>query len=191
MPDKLWIEDFRSAPDPQSEIVKAINEKGLTKGTIGIAGLHKVLTVGAYEELTKAFPNVNFVSADMLVDRLRAIKSRLELQQIRDLWELSKKAIERFVEVIGPGVTQREAVAEAGTVIRAGGSFDDMNLVHEGSFAGLAKDIPLKCDDLVGFHLEICGESGHWSELNIVCAFREPTTLEQKLMESELRAHGR
>ena len=189
MPDKLWIEDFRSAPDPQSEIVKAINEKGLTKGTIGIAGLHKVLTVGAYDELTKAFPNVNFVSADMVIDRLRAIKSRLELQQIRDLWELSKKAIERFVEVIGPGVNQREAVAEVSTVFRAGGCFDDMNLIHEGSFAGLPQDVPLKCDDLVGFHLEICGESGHWSELNIVCAFREPTALEQKLMDTELRAY--
>jgi Xaa-Pro aminopeptidase len=37
--------------------------------------------------------------------------------------------------------------------------------------------------------MEICGESSHWSEIDVTCAFREPTTLEQKLMDSELRAY--
>ena len=188
MPDKLWIEDFRKAPDPQSEIVKAMEEKGLTKGKVGIAGLDRIITVGAYETLNNSFPGVDFVSADLLVDRVRSIKSPLELQQIGELLKLSQKAIDQFVEVIAPGITQREAASEADKVIRAGGSFDDLTLIHEGSFTGLPRDVALKCDDLVGFHLETCGESGHWSEINVVCAFREPTALEQKLIDSELRA---
>ncbi len=188
LPDKLWIEDFRKAPDPRSEIVKAMEEKGLTKGKVGIVGLDRIITVGAHETLNNTFPGVDFVSADLLVDRVRSIKSSLELQQIGELLKLSQKAMDRFVEVIAPGITQREAAAEAGKVIRAGGSFDDLTLIHEGSFTGLPRDVALKCDDLVGFHLETCGESGHWSEINVVCAFREPTVLEQKLIDSELSA---
>jgi Xaa-Pro aminopeptidase len=37
--------------------------------------------------------------------------------------------------------------------------------------------------------MEICGESGHWSEIDVTCAFRKPTELENKLMETELRAY--
>jgi Xaa-Pro aminopeptidase len=50
------------------------------------------------------------------------------------------------------------------------------------------RDVPLVCDDIVRFHLEICGGSGHWAEITINCAYREPTALEAKLMESELKA---
>ena len=188
MPDELWISDYRRSPFPQNEIVKAMEKKGLTKGKVGIAGLDKIITARAYETLKNTFPVVDFVSADLMVDRVRAVKSPLELQQIGKLLKLSQKAMDRFVEVIAPGITQREAASEADKVIRAGGSFDDLTLIHEGNFTGLPRDVPLKCDDLVGFHLETCGESGHWSEINVVCAFREPTALEQKLIDSELRA---
>lgn len=36
--------------------------------------------------------------------------------------------------------------------------------------------------------MEICGESGHWSEITVNLAFQTPTDLELRLMESELRA---
>ena len=47
----------------------------------------------------------------------------------------------------------------------------------------------MQCNDLVTYHMELCGESGHWSEITVNCAYRDPTTLELKLMESELRAY--
>jgi len=188
-PDKLWIEDFRKAPYPETEIVSAMKEKGIMKGKVGIVGWDKNMTLRAYETLKNSFPDVTFLKADHLADKVRSIKSLLELQQISELMQLSQKALDRFVEAVGPGVTQREAAAEADRVIRAGGSFDDLTLINEGGFSGLPRDVALVCDDLVGFHLETCGESGHWSEINVVCAFREPTYLERKLMDCELRAY--
>lgn len=189
-PDKLWIEDFRKAPYPETEIVSAMKEKGIMNGKVGIVGWDKNMTLRAYETLKNSFPDVTFLKADYLADKVRSIKSLLELQQISELMQLSQKALDRFVEAVGPGVTQREAAAEADKVIRAGGSFDDLTLINEGGFSGLPKDVALICDDLVGFHLETCGESGHWSEINVVCAFREPTDLERKLMDCELRAYN-
>ena len=188
VPDVLWVSDVRQAPAPQTEIVSAMKEKGLTRGKVGVAGLERVITVGAYETLRNAFPDVTFVSADALVDRIRAVKSPLEVQQIREVCELSTAAMGRFVDALGPGMTQREAAAEAAAVFRAGGVFDDLSLIQVHGVSGLPKDIPMACDDLVGFHLEICGESGHWSELNVICAFREPTAEEARLLESEMRA---
>ncbi len=188
-PDEVWISDYREAPAPQSEIVKAMKEKGLTTGKAGVAGLERVITVGAYEELKALLPGVEFVSADMLMDRIRAVKSVLEISQNRELWKMSMEAMERFVAAVGPGVSQREAAAEAGRVIRAGGSFDDLTLIRDGGFKGLPRDVALKCEDIVELHLETCGESGHWSELNVTCVFQEPTAQEQNLVESELRAY--
>jgi len=188
-PAEPWITDVRRAVYPQEKIVKAMKERGLIKGKVGIAGLKRVITVGAYETLKNAFPNVEFVDADVMVDRVRVVKSPLEIQQYRDLWELSKAAMQSFIGVLEPGKTQREVAAEVAAVLRAGGCFDDMTVIQEGTRRGLPKDVPLRCDDLVGYHMEVCGESGHWSEIDITCAFREQTELEQKRLDSELRAY--
>jgi Xaa-Pro aminopeptidase len=188
-PAEAWITDVRRAVYPQEKIVEVMKEKGLTMGKVGIAGLKRIITVGAYETLKNTFPNVEFVDADVMVDRVRMVKSPFEIQQYRDLWALSKAAMERFIEVLEPGKTQREVAAEVAKVLRAGGCFDDMTVIQEGTRRGLPQDVPLRCDDLVGYHMEVCGESSHWSEIDITCAFREMTELEQKRMDSELRAY--
>ena len=54
---------------------------------------------------------------------------------------------------------------------------------------GPPTDAPLRCDDLVRFHMEICGESGHWCELTVTLAYRPLTGDERRLMASELRAY--
>ncbi len=188
LPDKLWIEDFRREPDPHDAIIDAIREKGLSNGTIGIAGYKKIITVGALERLTTAFPDAKFKDADMLLDKIRAVKSELEILQLKELWFMSQRAIERFVDVVKPGISQREAASESSKIFRQAGSFTDLTVIQEAGFKGLPRDIPLKCDDWISFHLEICGESGHWSEINVVCAFQEPDKLEEKLINSEFRA---
>jgi Xaa-Pro aminopeptidase len=43
-------------------------------------------------------------------------------------------------------------------------------------------------DDLVRFHMEPCGESGHWCELTVTLAFRELSESEERLMATELDA---
>jgi Xaa-Pro aminopeptidase len=171
-PEPLWVEDVRRAPHPSTEIAKAMREKNLARGKIGIAGFHRIITMGAYQTLTSSFPDVEFVSADLMVNRLRAIKSPLELRQYRDLWNVARAAMERFVEVI-----------------RSAGSFHDMTCIYVGEYRGLPRDLSVNCTDIVALHMEICGESGHWVEIEATCAFRQPTAVESKLMESELRAY--
>ena len=145
MPDDLWIPDYRRSPAPQTEIISAIREQKLSTNRIGIAGLERVITVGAYEALQQALPGAQFVDADHLMNQIRAIKSPLEIQQFREVWKLAQAAMDRFVDAIEPGVSQREAAAAAGQVIRAGGSFDDLTLIQDGAF----RDYPGMCHSSV------------------------------------------
>lgn len=188
MPDKLWIPDYRKNPNPHDEIVSVMKQRGITKGRVGIGGFDKVITVGAYETLRNSFPNISFVNSDMLVDRVRARKSALEIRQIREHLNFSRKAMDKFVEIASPEITEREAAAEVVKVARVGGIWDDLTKIQVSGVSVLPRDIALDCSDLLGFHLEICGPSGHWSELNVTCAFREPTAAETGLLKTELRA---
>lgn len=186
-----WITDVRGDVYLAPKMIEAMKEKGFTKGKVGIAGLQWVMPAGAYLALKEALPQVEFVSGDNVIDRVRRVKSPLEIQQIRELWSLSKAAMERFVEVVAPGRSQRELAAEASKVVLAGGGRDILVFFSEGKMrSNPPQDVPVRCDDILSYHMEICGESGHWSELTVTCAYREPTELELKLMDSELRAYA-
>lgn len=184
-----WITDLRRTPFPPKQIIAAMNEKGLTRGRVGIAGMARLVSAQAYEMLCANLPDVQFVNADIVAAQVRAVKSPLEIQQYREVWQLSAQAMQAFLDTVGPGITERDAAAAAGKVMRAGGSWDDLTIITEGDFRGLPRDVPLRCDNLVRLHLEICGESGHWSEIDCTAAFREPTATELRLMESELSAY--
>ncbi|MBC8078498.1 MAG: aminopeptidase P family protein [Chloroflexales bacterium] len=184
-----WITDTRGDVYLVPRLAEIMAERGLTRGRVGIAGLRWIMAAGTYEQLIAALPDVTFVSADDLFDRVRMIKSPLEIQQNRELWALAKSAMERFVEILEPGRTQRELAAEAARVALAGGARDLLIFIGESPTQyDPPEDVPLRCDDIVRFHMELCGPSGHWCELTVTCAYREPTELEARLLASELRA---
>jgi hypothetical protein len=87
------------------------------------------------------------------------------------------------------GMSQLELSSEVCKQVWAAGARDI--LIFIGEAPGVydpPQNIPLSCDDKVRFHLEICGPSGHWCEITVNCAFREPSELEQKIMDDELLA---
>ncbi len=184
-----WVTEARGDVFQAPRLVEMMQAKGITRGKIGIAGYRYILSAGNMDILRAGLPAVTFVDADDLMDRLRMIKSALEITQIRELWTLSKAAMERFVEVLEPGKTQRELAAEAAKVALTGGGRDLLIFIgEEPGDVNPPQELPLRCTDLVRYHMEICGESGHWSEITVNCAFQPPAELELRLMESELRA---
>jgi Xaa-Pro aminopeptidase len=184
-----WVTDVRGDVYVIPGIVDAITHAGLARARLGVAGLRWILPAGAFAELHAALPDATLVAADDLIERVRLIKSPLEINQIRELWALSEAAMNRFAAIVTRGDNQREVAAETTKMVWAAGARDI--LVFIGEVPGEndpPQDAPLTCDDLVRFHLEICGESGHWIEITVNCAYREPSDLERRLMEGELRA---
>lgn len=186
-----WVEDTRGDVYLVPALAGAVRERKLEYGTIGIAGRRSVIGAGVEEELRAALPGVEFKDADELLDRVRMIRSELEIRQIRELWELSKAAMEHFVDIVAPGRTQRALSAECSRVALEGGARDLLVFIGEQpGNVDIPTDDALRCDDMVRFHMEICGPSGHWSEITVNCAYRRPSEAEQRLLESELRAYA-
>ena len=184
-----WVRDVRGDVFQAPRLAQMMRTRGIRSGRVGIAGLRYILSAGNYKVLADELPGIEFVAADDLMDRVRMVKSPLELQQIGEHWTLSKAAMERFVEVLDAGKSQRELAAEASKIALAGGVRDVLVFIGERpGESDPPRDVPVRCDDILRYHMEMCGESGHWSEITVNCAFREPTELEQKLVESELRA---
>jgi len=188
---KGWVTDTRGDVYIVPEMAKAIREKGLDKARIGIAGLRFILSAGSYAELQACLPNVTWVDADALMDGIRAIKSPLEQQQNRELWQVAKTAMTHFERIVpeAKGMPQRELAAEVTKQVWAAGARDILIFMGETPNASdPPDDMPMRCDDKVRFHLEICGVSGHWCEITVNCAFTPPSEPEIKLMDDELAA---
>jgi len=186
-----WVEDTRGDVYLVPELASAVRERKLARGRIGIAGRRSIIGAGVEQELRAALPGVELVDADELLDRVRMIRSALEIRQIRELWELSKAAMEHFVTIVGPGKTELALAAECSRLALEGGARDLLVFIGEQpGDVDIPGDVALRCDDLVRFHMEICGPSGHWSEITVSCAYRPPSEAEQRLLDSELRAYA-
>lgn len=187
-----WITDVRGDVYIVPRMAEECTRRGLARSRIGVAGHQFILGAGTMAMLQDLMPDAEFVPADDLMNRVRATKSELELRQEFELWDLAKSAMERFVEVLEPGASQRELAAEACRVAWAGGARDILVFIGERPGANEPpQETPLKCDDIVRYHMEILGPGGHWCELTVNCAFRPLREEESKLMDSELLAFER
>ncbi len=180
-----WITDCRGDWDITPKIVEELKHRGLDKGKIGVAGHGFILGAGAFKVLEDGLPDAELVNADLFMDRIRAIRSPLEIQQYKELWAMSKAAMERFVTHLEPGMTEKEASMESVRYIHEHGARDYLIFLN-GNVPG---DRIVELEDILAYHMEICNESGHYNELTVTLAFRDPTPDELKLMETELEVY--
>jgi Xaa-Pro aminopeptidase len=184
-----WIDDVRGDVFVVPRLVDAIRERRLDRARLGTVGTPWIISADVRDELGRSLPDASFEPADELLNRVRMSKSATEIQQNREVWELAKRAMERFVEVATPGATQRELAAEACKVALEGGARDLLVLMGERPDSYAPPDATaVRCDDILRYHMEISGESGHWCELTVTLAYRPLRDDEERLIASELRA---
>jgi Xaa-Pro aminopeptidase len=184
-----WITDAGGDVFVLPRTIRSIRERGLDRGRIGTVGTPWIIAADLHRELVDELSHAQLEPADGILESVRMVKSPVEIQQNRELWELAKASMERFATVLTPGATGLELAAEASKVALAGGARDILVMLGDRSDRyGPPDDEPLRCDDVLRYHMEICGESGHWCELTITFAFRPLADDEAQLLESELRA---
>jgi Xaa-Pro aminopeptidase len=187
--ERGWVTDAGGDVFLVPRTLRSLEQRGLSRGRIGVVGAQWIISADLHRALVDGLPHAELVPADDLLDEIRMAKSPLEIEQNREVWELAKSALRRFAEVARPGATQLELSAEACRVALAGGARDLLVLMSEQSGRmAPPDDVPVAADDVLRFHLEISGRSGHWCELTITLSYREPTDGEASLMETELRA---
>lgn len=186
-----WVEDADGDVYLVPRVAAAVKSHKLERARIGVAGMRAIIGAGVLAELREALPHAELIDADELIDRVRMIRSPLEIQQLRELWTLAKSCMERFVAIVAPGKTQLALAAECSRIALEGGARDLLVFIgEEPGKNGIPDATPVRCDGILSYHMELCGPSGHWCELTVTCAYRPPSELEARLMESELRAYA-
>lgn len=113
-----WIKDVKGVPyqmwsvDYARHVKEALEERKLTKGKIGLAGV-ELMTKGLYDRLLQELPDATLENAPGLVEEARQVKSSDEIALIREACRLTDISMDTFREASRPGRKQKEAVAEA------------------------------------------------------------------------------
>ena len=185
-----WITDTDGDVYLLPRGLRAIRARGHERGRNGTVGTPWIISADLNRECVDDLPHARVEPADEIVDGVRMVKSSIEIEQNREVWELAKTSMERFAAVLTPGATGLELAAEASKVALAGGARDILVLLGDRSDRyGPPDEEPLRCDDVVRYHMEISGPSGHWCELTLTFAFRPLADDEARLIDSELRAY--
>jgi Xaa-Pro aminopeptidase len=75
-----------------------------------------------YEMLLREFPDAEFVHITPIIDRMRAIKSKDEIENIKKASSISIRAMEAALGAVKPGVSELEIAAEAEYIMKKLGS---------------------------------------------------------------------
>ena len=71
-----------------------------------------LLFAKAHARLTAGLPNAKFHDADLLVNWIRAVKTKPEIEYLRKASLLAQAAVSKAYEVIAPGVRECDAIAQ-------------------------------------------------------------------------------
>ncbi len=185
-----WIQEVRSALDMTGEVINILQALGLSQSRIGVVGLNQVMAYENVMRLLKELPQARLEDASLLADQIMVIKSQEEIAQAAATYRFVAEALGRVKEVLAPGKTEREIMAEAIHLLAERGCFDGIaHLTNDAPpFIHPASERPIQADDIIKVSLEFAGPSGHWIELAGVYSFREPPERARRHFETTLRA---
>lgn len=102
---------------PYEYIAEVLVERGIASGRIGLEMDNYYFSAFSYERLKAQLGNVRFEDATGLVNWIRSVKSKREIEMIERSARIVEKVMLTAYEAIAPGVRQCDAVAE---IYRAG-----------------------------------------------------------------------
>lgn len=91
---------------PTQALVRALREKGLAKGRLGLDELN--MSSPRMNELREASPQASFISASEIFQEIRMIKTTEELERLRISSQINEEALRAMMSLVREGVTQRE-----------------------------------------------------------------------------------
>jgi Xaa-Pro aminopeptidase len=157
---------------------------------IGIVGLAQVMKVEDYLALRAAFPDAELVDAQDAFERVRARKTPEEIEGVRESVAIADACFDRLLEIVRPGITEREVGAAMYERCYALGGEDPLFLSMypepgddgrlEGRF-GPPSDRVLGAGDQLIFSFEQIGREGYWMELARMVVFGARTDVQQRM----------
>jgi Xaa-Pro aminopeptidase len=110
--DLVHIDDVRVELDLWAGLARALRDRGLGEGKVGLIGRESLLHV-TIERLQAELPGVRFEWADELIEGLRRIKSPAEIELMRESTRVGCDMVSAFMEAAVPGATEADCVLAA------------------------------------------------------------------------------
>jgi len=127
------VKDCRFSEDLVADVAKLLKERGISTGRIGIN--FEMLPLAWYHFLRQEIPQINWVETHDRIMQIRFQRSQEEAERFRKGAVLADGGFEAALQMIRPGVSEYEIVAEIERYARAGGAEAHFTLIGSGKFA--------------------------------------------------------
>ncbi|MBW5434059.1 aminopeptidase P family protein [Bradyrhizobium canariense] len=159
--ERTWIKDIVGYADwetPATVIAEQFRRRGLDRARIGVDLTSHGLTVQTFEALKRELPQAEFVDVDALPWKMRKLKSKAELENLRSAAAVTDATMQEIVKAVKPGFTEREAARIAlDGYLRHGGDPGPLGVITVGRgwnfLHGNLHDTPLQQGDVL--HVEL------------------------------------
>lgn len=125
----LKDEDIKSYADdyvqsitkhPMEVVANIIKEKGWANKTIAVEMDQYYFTHRSYMELEKSLPQANFKDSNLLVNKVRMIKSDKEIEYMKIAGKIAVKVMQTAIDSINVGVRDCDAAANVASALVGG-----------------------------------------------------------------------
>ena len=156
-----WASENKLYSDLQDGLVKELREIGSKR--IGLVGIPPVLS-SIPTFLQEQFPAAEFMDLSVPFDRMRLIKSEVEMQLFRKTGEIIDNAFESLVANYREGMSEAEVKGEMQRAAYSfGGEIATVNTsTNERVIQSVSLRRPLASGDLLQVSIEVAGPGGYW-----------------------------
>ncbi|MDP2643661.1 MAG: M24 family metallopeptidase [Desulfobacterales bacterium] len=124
-----WVDDLRVGSNGPA-LVKVLTDKGLEKGRIGVVGLESgapgekdgIFPYRTWAHVLENLPGASFIELSGAFAEMMLVKSREELNLARFCAGIGEKACKKMLDLVRPGLNERELYAAIMEVIFTAGA---------------------------------------------------------------------
>ena len=127
------VKDCRFSEDLIADVSKLLKERSISRGRIGVN--FEMLPLAWYHFLRQELPQISWVETHDRMMQIRFQRSQEETETFRKGALLADGGFEATLQMIRPGVSEYEIVAEIERYARAGGAEAHFTLIGSGKFA--------------------------------------------------------
>jgi Xaa-Pro aminopeptidase len=185
-----WIKDVRAGGDTEGmvlQIAAVLKSAGVVSGTVGVVNLKTSLPFNDYRGLTETLPEVTFKDSTELLDAVRFLKSPEELEMMMETTEIADRSYDRLLEILTPGIDEREVMAEIDKLLGFEMAEDILILTAKGRsfpcFIGPPGAHIFSKGDHYVFSIELSGPSGYWSQIVRPVCLGEPSPSYERIFD--------
>jgi Xaa-Pro aminopeptidase len=163
-----WIKEIEEQlPSLNEALSRNLKNMGLSKARIGLIN-DRTMQADTYLSLIKSLPGASMVDATSIIEEIRMIKSRGEQELVRKSAVLGDRSFKVLSEILRPGITEREIIAQIDRELIAGGAEDIFHLFSSRPgelFPFAPSDRAIEKGDIVILNTELSGPGGYWVQM--------------------------